>query len=79
MLNKTIDFPTAPSKASPPSPTKDRLEPVREVLDKEAEYPPLSSLMGNNQVMLLQLPVHLLLLCQHMELREQETKRRRCT
>jgi hypothetical protein len=30
---------------------------VREVLDKEAEYSQLSSLMGNNQIMLLQFPL----------------------
>lgn len=57
VLNKTIYFPYGAIEGEPAFPaTNTTLEPVREVLDKEAQYPPLSSLMGNNQVMLLQFP-----------------------
>jgi hypothetical protein len=58
VLNKTIYFPYGAIEGEPAFPaTNIRLEPVREVLDKEQEYPGLSSLMGNNQIMLLQLPL----------------------
>jgi len=58
VLHKTIYFPYGAIEGEPAFPaTNTRLEPVREVLDKEAEYPELSSLMGNNQIMLLQLPL----------------------
>jgi hypothetical protein len=58
VLNKTVYFPYGAIEGEPAFPaTNIRLEPVREVLDKEEEYPGLSSLMGNNQIMLLQLPL----------------------
>jgi hypothetical protein len=57
VLDKTIYFPYGAIEGEPAFPaTNTSLEPVREVLDKKAEYPPLGSLMGNNQVMLLQFP-----------------------
>jgi hypothetical protein len=58
VLNKTIYFPYGAIEGEPAFPaTNIRLEPVQEILDKEQEYPGLSSLMGNNQIMLLQLPL----------------------
>jgi hypothetical protein len=58
VLNKTIYFPYGAIEGEPAFPaTNIALTPVRDVLDKEAEYPGLSSLMGNNQIMLLQFPL----------------------
>jgi hypothetical protein len=58
VLNKTIYFPYGAIEGEPAFPaTNISLARVREVLDKEAEYSQLSSLMGNNQIMLLQFPL----------------------
>jgi hypothetical protein len=56
-LNKTIYLPYGSIELEPAFPrTNLGLDPVREVLDKAAEYPGLKGLMGNNQTMLLQFP-----------------------
>jgi hypothetical protein len=57
VLNKTIYLPYGAIEMEPVFPaTNLGLEPVREVLDKAAEYPGLKGVMGNNQTMLLQFP-----------------------
>jgi len=56
-LNKTIYLPYGAVEMEPAFPwTNVSLGPVREALDKAAEYPALKGLMGNNQTMLLQFP-----------------------
>jgi len=79
VLDKTIYFPYGAIEGEPAFPaTNTSLEPVREVLDKKAEYPPLGSLMGitrscccSFRAPITSLPAHGFF--------EQETKRRRHT
>ncbi len=58
VLQNTIYFPYGAIEGEPAFPaTNIALEPVRDVVDKIPEYPGLSSLMGNNQITVLQFPM----------------------
>ncbi len=58
VLNKTIYFPYGAIEGEPAFPaTNIGMDPVLDVINKEIEYSGLSSLMGNNQIMLLQFPL----------------------